>query len=78
MFETFLIVFSYRKKKHYIEFGVFSLLADQESEQRGVELGFGRRVGLLPPPEDTLRNKASWSEVVSADLKERTPPLPSL
>lgn len=66
MFETFLIVFSYRKKT--FEFGVlvflFSLLADQESEQRGVELGFGRRVGLLPPPEDTLRSKASWSEVV--------------
>ncbi len=53
------VIFYFNKYKRHLSDLVldFSLLVDQESEQRGVELGFGRHAGPLPQPEDPLRRR---------------------
>lgn len=62
-------------KKHLIDLvpGVlfFPLLVDQESEQRGVELGFGRHVGLLPQPEDPLRRREEQTLPIWVELNNK-------
>lgn len=53
-------------------FFFFSLLVDQESEQRGVKLGFGRHVGPLPQPEDPLRRREEQTLLIQSVLKDKT------
>ena len=73
-----LLLFYFNKyKRHLSDFGVgsfffFSLLVDQESEQRGVKLGFGRHVGPLPQPEDPLRRREEQTLLIQAVLKDKT------